>query len=131
MSDDPVFIEYPPAARSLHTCQLVLYSAYVGYKGYDYIPSDAPPNQVPVTDIGTGYTVTSQEACSEECNAAAAAGSNSASYYGLMPNADWPAGKNCWLKTISVACKLPSDPLVDNPLALLLMKVTGEDCMLL
>jgi hypothetical protein len=100
----------------------------VGYKGADYIPSDETPTAVMVEDIGGGSVAVDETACADECDAAV--GCNAASYYGLLPEADWPAKKNCWLKTIAVPCVLPPDVQTETPLAMLIMKTTGEACAL-
>lgn len=97
----------------------------MGYKGYDYIPGDVAAPAVSVVDVGGGSTVADELACAEECDATA--GCNAGSYYGAKPEADWPAGKNCWLKTIGVSCSLPADAMADAG-AMLIMKVTGETC---
>lgn len=116
-------------SRSRETRSRNICREYNGYTGYDYVPSDDPANAVAVEDVDGGSSaVDSEEACAEACDAAT--GCNAASYYGLMPEADWPAKKNCWLKTIATPCELPADA-EDKPLAMLLMKVTGEDCVFL
>jgi hypothetical protein len=101
----------------------------MGYQGSDYVPSDTTPTAVEVVDIGTGAVAADEAACATECDAAP--GCNAASYYGMMPEAEWPGKKNCWLKNIAAACKLPADAATDNPLAMLLMKVTEEECTFL
>lgn len=95
--------------------------------GFDYVPDPAVPSAVTVEDIpGGGSAVASDVACGEACDAVP--GCNSASYYGNMPEAEWPAAKNCWLKTLGVPCELPGDASAENPLAMLMMKTSDVAC---
>lgn len=60
-----------------------------------------------IADVGGGFVAENVLDCATACTLNAAC--NSASYYGDDPVSTWPGGYTCWLKTISLPCRLPAD----------------------
>lgn len=93
---------------------------FTPYVGYDYHNNMKTPPAVKVEDIdGSGLVVADIVECAAKC--AGMGGCNAASYYGDLEEADWPAGKNCWPKTI-LGCGVPADAEVLEDMTTLLIK---------
>lgn len=98
--------------------------SFSGFVGMDYSPTQTPPPAVAIVDIngGMGSSVATAVACAEACTAEALC--NAASYYGDNPEADWPGGANCYLKTLT-GCELPADATMTGD-ATIFMIGSGE-----
>jgi hypothetical protein len=112
-------------SEAVASAQMGCRGKYAGYVGADYIPSQTPAPLTGVEDIGTGLLVVNPQACAQACEEAP--GCNAASFYGFLDEPDWPASKNCYIKTIATPCMAPADALDTKDLTMLLMKV-GDDC---
>jgi hypothetical protein len=103
-----------PIIMSILLCRAV----FTPYIGADYQNGQATPPAYKTADVGKGLVVVDALECAEGC--VALPGCNAASYYGDLAVDAWPAGKNCWPKSIEY-CGLPPDAEKQNDARALLI----------